>query len=100
MPRDPLHRLLVVNLISGASIGVIFVSGLLWVDAFGLRAMLTHDVEGLVALAILCGGFVLLIASVVAGTAVMMDHNPGDDDDDRGGPGIRELIPIRVKARR
>lgn len=101
MPRDPLHRLLVVNLISGAAIGLVFVAGLLWADAFGLRALILRDSGGMVALLALCAVCIITASSVVAGSAIMMSRKSRDDDDDRGGgPGVRELVPIRIKARR
>lgn len=98
MPRDPLLRLILVNTLSGAVIGVIFVAGLLWADAYGLRGLLLRDSDGLLALILLCGGCIVTGASVVTGTAIMM--NRSDDDDDRGGgPGIHELKPVRVPVR-
>jgi hypothetical protein len=101
LPRDPLHRLLVVNLLSGALIGLMFVVGLLWLDAYGLRTLMLRDSEGLVALLALCGGSVITSASVVAGSAIMMNRKSRDDDDDRGGgPGVHELTPARVRASR
>jgi hypothetical protein len=101
MPRDPLHRLLVINLLSGAAIGLVFVAGLLWTDAYGLRGLIMRDSEGIVALIVLCAGCIITASSVVAGSAIMMSRKSRDDDDDRGGgPGVRELVPIRVKAKR
>ncbi len=101
MPRDPLHRLLVINLLSGAAIGLVFVAGLLWTDAYGLRSLIMRDQDGLVALFALCAGCIITASSVVAGSAIMMNSKSRDDDDDRGGgPGIRELVPIRIKSRR
>lgn len=101
MPRDPLHRLLVVNLLSGAAIGVIFVIGLLWSDVYGLRTLISRDPEGLVALCALLAGCIITASSVVAGSAIMMNRKSRDDDDDRGGgPGIHELVPIKVRSRR
>lgn len=99
MPRDPLHRLILINVLSGAAIGVIFVLGLLWADAYGLRGLMLRDSDGFLALLLLCGGCIVTGASVVTGTAIMM--NRSDDDDDRGGgPGVHELRPVRVRARR
>jgi heme/copper-type cytochrome/quinol oxidase subunit 2 len=101
MPRDPLHRLLVINLLSGAAIGLVFVAGLLWTDAYGLRNLIVRDSEGIVALIALCAGCMVIASSVVAGSALMMNRKSRDDDDDRGGgPGVRELVPIKIKARR
>ena len=101
MPRDPLHRLLVVNLLSGAAIGVLFVIGLLWMDAYGLRALISRDPEGLVALIALLSGSIITASSVVAGSAIMLNRKSRDDDDDRGGgPGVEDLVPIKIRARR
>lgn len=101
MPRDPLHRLLVINLLSGAAIGLVFVAGLLWTDAYGLRGLIMQDREGIVALVALCVGCVITASSMVAGSAIMMNRKSRDDDDDcGGGPGIRELVPIKVRAKR
>lgn len=101
MPRDPLHRLLVINILSGAGIGLVFVAGLLWTDAYGLRGLIMRDRDGIVALLALCAACMITSSSVVAGSAIMMNRKSRDDDDDRGGgPGVRELLPIKVKARR
>ncbi len=101
MPRDPLHRLLIVNLLSGAAIGVLFVIGLLWTDAYGLHTLISRDPDGLVALFALLSGCVITASSVVAGSAIMMNRKSRDDDDDRGGgPGIEDLVPIKVRSRR
>jgi hypothetical protein len=99
LSRDPLHRLLVVNLLSGALIGVLFVAGLLWTDAYGLRSLMLRDSEGIVALLALTVGSVITSASVVAGSAIMMNRKSDDDDDHRGGPGIHELVPVKSRAR-
>jgi hypothetical protein len=101
MSRDPLHRLLTVNLLSGAAIGVLFVIGLLWTDAYGLRTLISRDPEGLVALIALLSGCIITASSVVAGSAIMLNRKSRDDDDDRGnGPGIEDLVPIKVRSRR
>jgi heme/copper-type cytochrome/quinol oxidase subunit 4 len=99
LSRDPLHRLLVVNLLSGALIGVLFVTGLLWTDAYGLRTLMMRDSDGMIALLALCAGCIITSASVVAGSAIMMNRKSDDDDDHRGGPGIHELVPVKVRAR-
>ncbi len=100
MSHEPLRKLLLVNMLGGAAIGILFVIGLLWVNAYGLRDLMLRDADGLLAFLMLCGGFVVTAASVVAGSAIMLNRGNSDDDDDRGGPGIRELVPIRVRARR
>ena len=99
LSRDPLHRLLVVNLLSGALIGVLFVTGLLWTDAYDLRTLMMRDSDGMIALLALCAGCIITSASVVAGSAIMMNRNSDDDDDHRGGPGIHELVPVKVRSR-
>ena len=88
-----------MNLLSGALIGVLFVVGLLWTDAYGLRSLMMRDSEGMIALLALCGGCIITSASVVAGSAIMMNRKSDDDDDHRGGSGIRELVPVKVRAR-
>ncbi len=99
MTRDPLNRLLLINLLSGALIGLIFVGGLLAVDAYGLRGLMMRDADGLLAFVLLCGGFIVTAASVVAGSAVMMHKGgAGDDDDDHHGGG-RRLEPVKVRVR-
>ncbi|MCX7324412.1 MAG: hypothetical protein NTZ14_08260, partial [Hyphomicrobiales bacterium] len=101
MPRDPLHRLLIVNLLSGAAIGVLFVIGLLSTDAYGLRTLISRDPDGLVALIALLSGCIITASSAVAGSAIMLNRKSRDDDDDRGGgPGIEDLVPIKVRSRR
>jgi hypothetical protein len=73
--------------------------GLLWTDAYDLRTLMMRDSDGMIALLALCAGCIITSASVVAGSAIMMNRNSDDDDDHRGGPGIHELVPVKVRSR-
>ena len=107
MTRGPLyrmspHRVMLMNALGGAGLGLLFMLGLLVIDASGLRDLIWRDADGVSNFLILCAGFALTSASLVAGSAMLLhaSNSHDDDDDNRGGPDRGELIPIRVKARR
>ncbi len=100
--RMPPHKVMLINALGGACLGLLFMVGLLAIDVIGLRDLISRDADGVSNFMILCAGFALTSASLVAGSAMLMDtsHSHDDDDDNRGGPDRGQLIPIRVKARR
>lgn len=71
--RNPLFRLLGVNLASGALIGFLFALGLVALDAGQLRTLMLRDASGHVALLLLVAGFTLTCGGLSMATAVMSE---------------------------
>jgi len=69
--REPLFRLLAVNLAIGVSAAVLLLAGLLMLNPHGLRDLILADRSPLTALALLLFGFVVTFGSVAMGTAIM-----------------------------
>lgn len=69
--RDPLLRLLAVNLVAGVAVAVVAVGGLVLLDAFGLRRLIAADHSPLVPLAVLLFSFIVSFGSWVMGSAIM-----------------------------
>ena len=100
--RDPLVRMMIVNWVVGACMGVAFALVLLVADVGGMRSLIMGADMAAPALALLFGGFAITFGAVIAATAIML--LPDDDDDRDGGRGARHdqalaLIPVRVQAR-
>lgn len=98
--RDPLVRMLIVNWIMGACMGVAFAAVLLAADIAGMRSLIMGTDLAVPALALLFGGFAITFGGVIAATAVMLMR---DDDDSDGGHGFHlrpALAHVRVRARR
>jgi hypothetical protein len=102
MPRDPLHRLLAVNGISGAVLAAAFVVALFWLNIAGLGALLGNDREPALVVAVVLFGFVITFASVMMGTAIMMQSGKDDsgDDDGHGTKLDPALVPVRAHRNR
>jgi hypothetical protein len=99
LPRHPLFRLLLVNGLAGAALGVLFVVGILVIDVAGIRNLLAGTGEWVIGLALLTMGSVTTFASVAMGGAIMLIPKPRDSgaDDSTGGHGA--LVPVRVRPR-
>ena len=69
--REPLFRLLAVNLAVGASAAVLLLGGLLVLNPHGLRDLILADRAPLTAVGLLLFGFVVTFGSVAMGTAIM-----------------------------
>jgi len=100
--RDPLVRMMIINWVVGACMGVAFALVLLVADVGGMRSLIMGAEMAGPALALLFGGFAITFGAVIAATAIML--LPGEDDDRDGGHGLRlrpelELVPVRVQAR-
>ncbi len=78
LPRHPLFRLLVINGLAGATLGVFFVFGILTIDVAGIRTLLTSTGEWVIGLALLTMGSVTTFASVAMGGAIMLMPKPKD----------------------
>ncbi len=100
LPRHPLFRLLLINGLAGAALGVLFVMGILAIDVAGIRTLLASTGEWVIGLALLTMGSVTTFASVAMGGAIMLMPKPKDPGP--GGPagGHGALVPARVAAPR
>ncbi len=71
LPRDPLHRLLLVNLAAGMAAALLLLGGLLLLNPANLRDLVLSDRSPETALALLLFGFVITFGSAAMGTAIM-----------------------------
>jgi len=104
--REPLFRLLAINLAIGIAAAVLMTGGLLVLDPHGLRRLILADPSGGAAIALLLFGFVITFGSAAMGTAIMAIG--GDAGRGRkGGTGTpaaatldsQTLAPAPVEAR-
>ncbi|MCZ8375752.1 MAG: hypothetical protein O9342_10275 [Beijerinckiaceae bacterium] len=98
-----LFRLLIINGLAGALLGVAFVLGILALDVAQIRTMLVASGEWLVPVGLLTMGSVVTFASVAMGGAIML--MPREDGDRPGHPlppaqRSGHLAPVRIRARR
>lgn len=95
--RQPLFRLLAINLAIGVCVAVLLVSGLLYVNPGHLRELIFSDNAPLTALGLLAFGFTITFGSVAMGSAIMA---MGSDLRGGGGKPARiDLIPHAVPVR-
>ena len=94
--RDPLLRIVVVNWIVGACLGVAFAALVLVADIGGMGSLILGHTVSIPAFALLFGGFAITFGGLVAATAIMLIKDDSDDDSD-GGHGFT-LQPIPVRA--
>jgi hypothetical protein len=97
--RDPIHAMLLGNLLWGIGLGLVFAGGVYALDLGHIRHLVNNSPDGLLAMALLTMGSVITFGSVVMGGAVMMLPR-SDDETPRGGKGVllRVLVPLRVRA--
>ena len=93
--RQPLLRLLAVNLLGGATIAALMLGGLLALNPGGLRNLMLADRDPAVALALLGFGLLITFGSAAMGTAIM---TLGQRREKRSGPGGR-AARAEVRAR-
>jgi len=93
--REPLFRLLAINLAIGVSAAVLLLGGLLALNPHGLRDLILADRSPLVPVLLLLFGFVVTFGSVAMGTAIMAI---GRAEGGHGG-GSRQLAVKAVRAR-
>lgn len=92
--RQPLLRLLAINLAGGFAAALLMLGGLLALDPGGLRELILADRMGATALGLLLFGLTVTFGSVAMGSAVMM---LGSERQEGGGSGRRQ--PVRARAR-
>ena len=97
-PRDPLFRLLLVNGLGGAALGLVFVAGVVALDIGQLRGLLRWDGTSALALGLLAFGGIITFGSVAMGSAIM--RIDPEDRDGRGPPARPAAtdVPIAVRA--
>jgi hypothetical protein len=99
LPSNRLFRLLAINAITGALLGVGFVICLMIFDTAGLRRLIAGDADGGVALALLTLGFVVMCSSVMMGSAIMQNHSDDGTSRDGGGPASPALAAVLIDRR-
>lgn len=100
-PRDPLFRLLLINLAIGLTAATLLFGGLLALNPAHLRDLILSDQSPEVALGLLLFGFLITFGSAAMGTAIMTIA--GRDAPPSGGARMREHpepVPARLSATR
>jgi len=94
--REPLFRLLAINLAIGVTAAALMLGGLLALNLHGLRDLVMADRSPLTALGLLLFGLVVTFGSVAMGTAIMAIGR----GESRGGRHVPEVASlIRVTER-
>ncbi len=97
--KNPLFRLLLVNGLAGAGLGIVFVAGVLALDLASLRTLLVQTGEWAVGLSLLVIGSVSTFASVAMGGAIMLvrSDRPKTPPSGKVGPLVyaRQAQPVR-----
>ena len=92
--REPLFRLLAINLAIGVTVAALMLGGLLALNPHGLRDLIVADRSPLTALGLLLFGFVVTFGSVAMGSAIMAI---GRADGCSGEP-KPDPLPVHVRA--
>lgn len=92
LSREPLFRLLAVNLAIGVAAAVLMIGGLLVLNPQNLRGLIAADRSPGVAIGLLLFGLLITFGSVAMGTAIMLIGR--DDTDHAAG----RLVPVAAKA--
>jgi hypothetical protein len=98
LSRQPLIRLLAINLLGGVAVAVLMLSGLLALNPANLRGLILADRAPATALALLLFGFLITFGSAAMGTAIMTlgkDRKSGS----QGGKMQPVEAPVRGLAR-
>jgi hypothetical protein len=95
--RQPLLRLLAVNLLAGIVVAVLMLGGLMALNPFRLRDLILADAAGGAALGMLFFGFIITFGSMAMATAIMTLGAKPRDDGHQGGR--RRRVPVRVRVR-
>ncbi|WP_322514195.1 hypothetical protein SR870_14215 [Rhodopseudomonas palustris] len=101
--RQPLFRLLAINLAGGVCLAALLLGGLLWVNPGHLRELIFADSSPGTALGLLMFGFVITFGSAAMGSAIMAmgtDLRGGDRGKRRPFDLIPGAQPIPVRAER
>jgi len=98
LARQPLIRLLAVNLLGGAAVAGLMLCGLLALNPGNLRGLILADRAPATALALLAFGFLITFGSAAMGTAIMTLGKERKRRD-QGGKGQPAAAPVRADAR-
>jgi hypothetical protein len=98
--RQPLLRLLAINLAAGILVAALLLGGLLLVNPFELRHLIFADDSPGTAFGLLLFGFVITFGSAAMGTAIMAMGSREVDISRPRGPGLRHLVPQLIAVRR
>lgn len=99
--RQPLIRMLAINLAIGVGVALLMLGGLLALNPHGLRDLIMADRLGGAVIGLLLFGLIVTFGSVAMGTAIMM---LGPDKTNKRGGGKRQVLsaqacPVRAAAR-
>jgi hypothetical protein len=96
--RQPLFRLLAINLVIGIGIAGLMLGGLLAINPGRLRELIFADRDGYAALGLLAFGLVVTFGSVAMGTAIMALGRTPRAGGDGGGTRQRAAAAVRVRS--
>jgi hypothetical protein len=96
LTRQPLLRLLAINLAIGIGAAVAMIGGLMALNPHHLRDLILNDQSGGAAFGLLLFGLIVTFGSVAMGTAIMTLGRPKPPEPPRG-----KSVPatVRVRAR-
>jgi len=97
--RQPLIRLLAVNLAAGMAVAVLLLGGLIALNPQHLRDLMLADRSGAVALGLLLFGFVVTFGSLAMGSAIMALGKPARRNSGGGKPAPLAPATVRTPAR-
>jgi hypothetical protein len=100
--RQPLIRLLAVNLAGGVAAAVLMLGGLMAINLGNLRGLILADETPGAALGLLLFGLVVTFGSVAMGSAIMgLGRRDGRSrrNGGRRGRGRREPAEVRLRVR-
>src|SRR3569833_1528459 len=95
--RNPLFRLLAINLAIGACAATLLVGGLLWINPGQLRELIFADSSPGIALALLLASFLITFGSAAMGSAIMAQ---GRKESSGNGGGHRSRLAVQVLPQR
>jgi hypothetical protein len=96
--RQPLFRLLAINLVIGTGIAGLMLGGLLAINPGRLRELIFADRDSYAALGLLAFGLVVTFGSVAMGTAIMALGRTPRAGGDGGGTRQRAAAAVRVRS--
>jgi hypothetical protein len=88
------RRLMLINGLAGAGLGLAFTAGVLALDLAGLRSLLSNTRDWFVPVGMLAVGSVITFASVAMGGAIMLLARP--ETGGRGRPPRLPLVPAML----
>lgn len=97
--RQPLIRLLVVNLAGGVAITFLMLGGLLALNPSNLRGLILADRDGFAALALLACGLLITFGSAAMGSAIMALTHQTEPGDRARGKRVHDRMHGKVLAR-